>query len=85
MAEMEMRRDNPRIWLLQGPGKETPTSPGWSAPPRAATGRGDGDQLRTQVLALIAGIYQILQKFPEARMAVVSEVDKLPWLNGLGV
>src|SRR4051812_30039987 len=32
MAEMQMRSEDPKAWLMHGPGKDQPGLPGWSQP-----------------------------------------------------
>ncbi len=84
MAEMEMRRDDPKCWLLHGPGKETPTAPGWSALARAAA-QSDRDGLPLLQRAEFAGLARLLMKllapYPEARVAVadgLAGLEELP-------
>lgn len=38
-AEIDLREANPSYWLRYGPGRETSDQPGWSAPPRAISGK----------------------------------------------
>ncbi len=79
MAEMAMRSDNPRTWLLHGPGKETEAVPGWSSSPRAASLAAAGEQ-RAELLAVIAAVYQALRPFPDARQAVLAALQQFPEL-----
>jgi hypothetical protein len=76
MAEMAMRTDNPRTWLLHGPGKETASTAGWSASPRAALAKSSAQQQRAELLAVIAVVYRALQPFTDARLAVAQELDR---------
>jgi hypothetical protein len=69
--EMDMRTEQPQLWLLQGPGKETPDSPGWSAPPRSAGATAaPADRTDTELVDFIVALLQALRPFPDARAAV---------------
>jgi hypothetical protein len=69
--EMQLREDSPRQWLLHGPGKQTPDSPGWSAAPRAAGGTtAPTEQFAARMYEMIMAIHQALKPFPDARMAL---------------
>jgi hypothetical protein len=82
LAEIKMRTEDPRAWLLHGPGKETSATPGWSSSPPASGDLTDIDALRAEVHAMIAAIYEALKPFPEARVAVVRALDSFPWESG---
>src|SRR5262249_52469674 len=73
MAEVQMRTDNPKVWLTQGPGKETDALPGWTAPVKATVPKQNtsrpGD-LQPELLQLFSLILEVLSPFPEARKAV---------------
>jgi DNA-binding transcriptional MerR regulator len=68
MAEMDMRTDQPRYWLLHGPGRETPTSPGWTAPVK----RTDPDQpdLAGEIAEVCQRVLRALTDYPEIRARV---------------
>ena len=61
-----------KVWLLNGPGKQTAELPGWTSP--VATCIQDdrlGSELHSsEMMVLISQILQILAPFPEARVAV---------------
>jgi hypothetical protein len=70
--ELQMRTENPRHWLLHGPGKEAPGCQGWSAPVRAAgADRGKGETFSEELYLFVVAIYQALKPFPDARAALV--------------
>jgi hypothetical protein len=69
--EMQMREDSPRLWLLHGPGKQTPDAPGWSAAPRATgSSIAPDEQFSARMYEMIVAIYQALKPFPDARLAL---------------
>jgi hypothetical protein len=74
MAETELRKEAPKVWLLHGPGRQTSDLPGWTSPTRA---RPDGEAEKLdvfrhpEVMALINAITAALAPFPEAREAVI--------------
>lgn len=72
VVEMQMRTEQPKVWLLQGPGRETPTRPGWTTPARSngRDGRVSPLHLQPEILALVTAILQTLKPFPEARTAL---------------
>jgi hypothetical protein len=78
-AEVEMRRTDPKAWLLNGPGKGTPDEPGWSAPVKAQVtreGRTVNVLLDPQMQSLYAAILQVLTPFPEARAAIAAVLEE---------
>ena len=78
MAEMDLRANAPKVWLLHGPGKETASLPGWSTPSRAhaADPKAPFDPLQhPEVVALFKAIDEALVPFPEARAAVLRVVN----------
>lgn len=76
-AEMDVREKDVRFWLRYGPGKETVTTPGWSAPPKPIyrpERQGhllDWRQLATRLL-------DVLQPYPDARQAFLRTLDTNP-------
>jgi hypothetical protein len=73
MAEIQMRTDNSRVWLVHGPGKETDSLPGWTAPVKANVpqSRKPGQEdTPPELLQLCSLILEVLSPFPEARKAV---------------
>jgi hypothetical protein len=80
-AEMNMRHEDPKCWLLHGPGKETPTVAGWSALARAAAQAGASEAASLGQPAF-AGLTRLLLKllapYPEARAAVAAGLAELP-------
>lgn len=80
-AEIDCRQNDPKFWLRSGPGKETPSAPGWSMPTKPVV---VNDQRTVNLLAspewnsLWALILQALAGFPEARQALVSALQQQP-------
>jgi hypothetical protein len=78
LAEMDLRRDAPKVWLLNGPGKDTTDLPGWAAPPRP---REHGREAplnpleHPEVVALMSAVMEALLPFPDARAAVLNVLD----------
>jgi hypothetical protein len=85
MAETEMRKEDPKCWLLHGPGKETPAAPGWSALARALA-RSDQPESPLLQQAEFAGLARLLLRllapYPEARAAVAGGLTTLTDLSG---
>ena len=72
-AEIKAHDDSPLDWLKQGPGKETPDSPGWSTPVKPTVNQTNNTinlLLHPEMQSLFAAILQVLGPFPEARQAV---------------
>jgi hypothetical protein len=77
-AEARTMTDDPLAWLKSGPGKETPESPGWSNPGRSAATKEGGQWLmQTEFQELIATLLQVLQPYPEVRVAVAEALAQL--------
>lgn len=70
MAEVKMRLENPRFWLLHGVGKETRHALGWSRPADASGPNELSEPLdigrHPEILDLISRIRKILQNHPAA-------------------
>ncbi len=72
-AEVQALRQEAVKWLMQGPGKETPDSPGWSQmvrPSPPPEGREINLLLEPQMQGVFAAMLQVLAPFPEARAAL---------------
>jgi hypothetical protein len=63
LAEIATREDDPKIWLLHGPGRETPTRAGWGSGSRGVAPADDKDLLWELCMVLLAA----LAPWPEAR------------------
>jgi len=75
--EMEMRDKNPRLWLLQGPGKETNTRRGWSSSPQALKDeQSSGSFLTLELLKLIGALVKIVRPYPEIREAIIADLNQ---------
>ena len=72
-AEIKAHDDEPLRRLQQGPGKETPDSPGLSTPVKPSANHTNNTinlLLHPEMQSLFAAILQVLASFPEARAAV---------------
>ena len=72
MAEIQLREKDAKVWLLNGPGRETATQPGWGSGrgTRVATATAaEQAQAREAWLGLCAALLQALTPFAEARAA----------------
>ena len=71
-AEMSVFKDDPKVWLEHGPGRETPTLPGWSGPVKPAETQAEERNilLDSEVMQLFRTVMQVLTPFPEARAQV---------------
>jgi hypothetical protein len=72
-AEIKAHDESPLDWLKQGPGKETPDSPGWSTPVKPTVNQTNNTinlLLHPEMQSLFAAILQVLAPYPEARQAV---------------
>ncbi len=73
MAEVALRQEDPKTWLLSGPGKGTTERPGWSGAVRGqlhADAYAGNPLLQAQTQALVALLMEVLQPYPEARAAI---------------
>src|SRR5205823_14828379 len=80
-VEAEVRQKDPRFWLRHGPGRETPTRPGWTNPARPAPARRSraADPLTSpHWLKIWSVLSQVLVAFPEAHSAVVRALNEMP-------
>jgi hypothetical protein len=70
--EVRMRADDPRLWLLHGPGREARDRQGWSAPARAPDPESAGGEgFAPEVWDFVCAIHAALKPFPEARQPLV--------------
>jgi len=73
MAEIALCKADPKAWLLNGPGKNSDSLPGWSAPVKGQAKperRAVNLLLEPQMQALLASLLEVLAPFPEARAAL---------------
>jgi hypothetical protein len=71
-AEIKAFQDDPVTWQKQGPGKETPESPGWTTTVKPIIREGNQTinvLLSPEMQGVFAAILQVLAPFPEARAA----------------
>lgn len=71
-AELEVYKEEPKLWLIHGPGRETNECPGWSVSVKpaevAATTR--NALCDPELMALLGTLMQALAPYPEARAHV---------------
>jgi hypothetical protein len=81
MAEIDLRENDPRTWLLNGPGKDSDSLPGWTTPVK---GQVNPDEpavnvlLQPEMQALLRSLLEVLAPFPEARAALAAALDARP-------
>jgi hypothetical protein len=73
-AEMEVREKDPKVWLLQGPGKATAREPGWGPAGKSATT--DAPNTNTRLFELCGVALKALAAFPEARASVAEALAR---------
>jgi hypothetical protein len=78
-AEIEIFKEEPKIWLIHGPGREAVDSPGWSVSVKAAeTSANDRNALLDpELMALLRALLLALEPFPEARAQVAQAIVHL--------
>ena len=70
-AEVELYRDDPLKWLLHGPGRETPTLPGWSLAAHAGLAPGETTADEVHGWQFVQKLYAVLNRHPEAHAEVL--------------
>ncbi len=79
LAEIDVRKKDPRVWLSRGPGRETANNPGWTRETKPIVFR---DNRRLNILAtpewmsLWSRMLEAIQQFPEARAALAAAVEE---------
>lgn len=77
VPEIALRRDEPRTWLLQGPGKDTGDAAGWSTPVKPTSEKDTGSAtIPEEFFALFRLLLDVLNAFPGAREAVIAAIDR---------
>lgn len=78
-VELEVHKDDPKFWLLSGPGKDSLDPPGWSSATKPLL-PGDDAALdlwnSPEWAQMWTLILQILSDYPEARSALVQAVSQ---------
>jgi hypothetical protein len=69
LAEMQLRDEDAKAWLLNGPGRETAAQAGWAGTGQAGRGPAPAEQAvqHRRWLELCAALLEALAPFPEAR------------------
>ena len=78
MAEVALCKADPKAWLLNGPGKNSDSLPGWSAPVKGQTksDRGVNVLLDPQMQALLGKLLEVLGPYPEAAAVAAALAEK---------
>jgi hypothetical protein len=77
MAEMQLRKEDAKAWLLNGPGRASNDQEGWGAASRerqTAEKMRQADQLEAYAFDLCAVLLEALTPYPEARAAAAQAV-----------
>ncbi len=71
-AEMEGFKANPKVWLVNGPGRESEQRPGWSVSvkPTETAPESRNALLDPELMALFRELLKILDPYPEVRVQV---------------
>jgi len=71
-AEVEGYKKNPRMWLVNGPGRESEQRPGWSTSvkPAATTPESRNVLCDPEIMELFHKVLEALNPFPDARQKV---------------
>jgi hypothetical protein len=71
-AEISVFKDDPKIWLEHGPGRETERHPGWSVAvkPAEAPDQERNILLDADVMQLFRTLMEVLAPYPDARAEV---------------
>jgi hypothetical protein len=82
-AEITVFKADPRAWLREGPGRETPSVPGWSSPTRPVY-RGEDEATGPpdeQILAFCGELLRVLEGDPQAHAAARAVLAEFagPW------
>jgi hypothetical protein len=77
-AESEELNKNPRMWLVNGPGRESEQSPGWSTSVKPAAVIPQARNVLTdpEIMQLLRAVTEALIPFPEARQQVADVLSK---------
>jgi hypothetical protein len=78
VAETKLFANDPKLWLLHGPGRETAAAPGWTAAARPAEGSpavSENAWLQPGLLKFLATLLDALTSFPEARRRVAQAMN----------
>jgi hypothetical protein len=78
-AEISVFKDEPKIWLIHGPGREKDDSPGWSVSvkPAELSVAGRNVLLDPELMQLFHIVLKALEPHEEARLAVAHALVKL--------
>lgn len=84
-AEVETFQEEPKTWLVHGPGRESPERPGWSVSVKAAeTAQESRNVLRDrEIMDLVRVVVDALSGFPDARAHVAQTVVNLGFEPGI--
>ena len=71
-AEITVFKDDPKVWLEHGPGRETEGRPGWSVAVKPMEGAAEKRNvlLDPELMQLFRTLMEIMTPYPEARVKV---------------
>jgi hypothetical protein len=78
-AEVAALTENPKVWLINGPGREYAEHPGWSASVKPAEGRSQARNVLedADMMEFLCLLIKILEPFAEARAHVLAELGRI--------
>jgi len=75
MAELQVKRDDPKFWLTRGPGKTKPGLPGWTEE-AAIRLNGEVEHRTTEQIAPLPNLAEALEILQELGLLTLSEATK---------
>jgi hypothetical protein len=83
LIETAIYKEDPKTWLIHGPGRETGERPGWSVSVKPAdeTAEFTNALCVPEIMRLLNKIIETVQRFPEARDAVTKMVNDFQWTS----
>ncbi len=78
-AEMLGFKNDPKAWLIHGPGRESEQRPGWSVSVKPAEASAEGRNVLCdpELMALLRMVLEVLRPFPEARSQLTEALTKI--------
>ena len=79
LAEIMGYQKNPKVWLVNGPGRESDQRPGWSTSVKPAEPAPEARNALCdpELLAVLRKVRDVLEEFPEARQKVADALANL--------
>jgi len=76
-SEMSISREEARIWLEHGPGRDQPGNPGWSSSARAAVATENSILSNAALVSALGQAVGALSEHPEARQHIAQSIHFL--------